>query len=421
MSRLIVFDDRNQWNRPDGPTLVDLTPVTDLRATFDIRTGMLTTLERLARESPEGLAAVWVPEEIRGIVLDQQRTILVNQLPRDDSFLCINGRWSYPAARFELRRGQALLEGDSGDVVAAELYHDQASHFLHTGRLPGSVECLAVDQRMMIRKPWEIIGLLHTTLLSDLMAVGRPTDSELPTGVTVIGDEFPLTIDPSARVLPTAVIDVTHGPVLIDARATVRPGAIVIGPAYIGFGSTVLDRTLIKANTVIGPVCKVAGEVGGTIFQGFSNKAHDGHLGDSYVGEWVNIGAGTTNSNLLNTYGEVTMRLRPNGRTERTGMQFLGTIFGDHAKLAIGMRLMTGTVIGTGAMLATSAPPPTCVPPFGWITDSGERIYRLNKFMEVARLMMTRRDVELSESMVEALTRLHPESVGVRKNASRGG
>jgi len=161
-------------------------------------------------------------------------------------------------------------------------------------------------------------------------------------------------------------------------------------------------------------VCKVAGEVGGTIFQGFANKAHDGHLGDSYVGEWVNIGAGTTNSNLLNTYGEVTMRIRPGGRTERTGMQFLGTIFGDHAKLAIGMRLMTGTVIGTGAMLATTAPPSTCVPPFAWATDGGERIYRLNKFLDVARQMMTRRDVELSEAMIERLTSLHPESAGSR-------
>ena len=151
--------------------------------------------------------------------------------------------------------------------------------------------------------------------------------------------------------------------------------------------------------------------MGGTIFQGFSNKSHDGHLGDSWVGRWVNLGAGTTNSNLLNTYGEVTMRLEPDGPRLRTGMQFLGAIIGDHVKTAISTRLMTGTVLSTGAMIATTAPPPTTVPRFAWLTDEGCRTYNIEKFIEVAKTMMARRHVQPSEAYVEALRTLH-DAVG---------
>ena len=151
----------------------------------------------------------------------------------------------------------------------------------------------------------------------------------------------------------------------------------------------------------------MGGEVGGTVFQGFANKSHEGHLGDSYVGEWVNLGAGTTNSNLLNTYGEVSMRLEPDGSRWRSGRQFLGCILGDHVKTAIGTRIMTGTVIGTGAMVAGSTPPASVVPRFAWVTDDGVRSYRLDKFLDVAGTVMARRELPLSEPIRAALADLH--------------
>ena len=98
--------------------------------------------------------------------------------------------------------------------------------------------------------------------------------------------------------------------IVIADHAVIRPGATIIGPAYIGEHATVLERALIKAHTAVGPWCKVSGEVGGSIFQAYSNKGHEGHLGDSYVGEWVNLGAATTNSNLLNTYSEVVAKVK---------------------------------------------------------------------------------------------------------------
>jgi hypothetical protein len=150
--------------------------------------------------------------------------------------------------------------------------------------------------------------------------------------------------------------------------------------------------------------------VSNTIIHGVSNKAHDGFLGDSWIGSWVNVGAGTTSSNLLNTYGEITMRVEVDGPRHRTGMQFLGTVIGDHAKLAIMTRLMTGTVIGTGAMVATSAPPPATVRRFAWLTDSGERTYDHEKFVQAMSRMMERRGYKSGPAYLAALQRLHGES-----------
>ena len=185
-----------------------------------------------------------------------------------------------------------------------------------------------------------------------------------------------------------------------------RAGAVIVGPAYVGPHATVMDRAVIRGQTVIGPYCKVAGEVSGTVFQGYSNKAHDGYLGDSWVGEWVNLGAGTTNSNLLNTYGEVVARATPDGPNERTGEQFFGAVIGDHAKTAICTRIMTGAVIHTGAMIATTAAASGCIGRFAWCTDEGVRAYRMGKFVEVARAMMGRRGVTPSGGYVGRLEEL---------------
>jgi hypothetical protein len=154
----------------------------------------------------------------------------------------------------------------------------------------------------------------------------------------------------------------------------------------------------------------VNGEVGGCIFQGFANKAHDGYLGDSWVGEWCNLGAGTTTSNLLNTYGETIAKALPSSRNERTGEVFLGTIFGDHTKTAICTRLMTASVLHTGSMFATTAAVSGTVPAFSWATDAGTSAFRLDKFVDVMRTAMARRKVQPSEAYLQTLAALHASS-----------
>jgi UDP-N-acetylglucosamine diphosphorylase/glucosamine-1-phosphate N-acetyltransferase len=258
---------------------------------------------------------------------------------------------------------------------------------------------------MMLTRPWSTRAVRDAAIDADLAALA----GALPrftggVGVTVIGAA--VHAHASTRVAPTAVLDAEGGPIVLEEGATVRPGAIILGPAYVGPHATVLERATIRAHTSIGPWCKVNGEVGGCVFQGYSNKAHDGYLGDSWVGEWVNLGAGTTNSNLLNTYGEVIAKASPEARSERTGQRFLGATIGDHVKTAICTRLFTGCVAGTGSMLAGTAAVSGCVAGFSWVTDEGVRPYRIDKFLEVARAAMARRKVTPGPAYVERLRAL---------------
>ncbi|RMH29184.1 MAG: hypothetical protein D6693_02435, partial [Planctomycetota bacterium] len=281
---------------------------------------------------------------------------------------------------------------------------------------PDGARARGVQDRRLIHRPWDVIRFRDEAIAADLAATlgdpparARTTDARALPGVTVLGDAA-VRVSASATVFPGVVLDATGGPVVVADGATVRPGAILIGPVWVGDHSAILEHALIKANTAVGPWCKIAGEVGGAIVQGHSNKAHDGHLGDAWIGEWVNLGAGTVNSNLLNTYGEVAAAAAPHMPREKTGLTFLGCVLGDHVKTAIGTRLMTGTVVGTGSMLASTSAPPTAVGRFAWITDAGATRYKLPRFLDAAERMMKRRGVSLSPAMRECLTALHGDA-----------
>jgi UDP-N-acetylglucosamine diphosphorylase/glucosamine-1-phosphate N-acetyltransferase len=383
-------------------------PMADLRACFEIRTGMLTTAGRLAATRPEPLGAYWVPQRLAAVVAGRADAP-VNRLPEARDLLCVNGRWRLPRADLALKRGQAAIEQDTGHVVAARLERDDAERFLVSGELPDGVDAQPDGAGLLYVHPWDVLAILSEAICRDIGAV-RILDAKVPTDEANVVGPHPVEVHRTVRLYPNVVLDAERGPIAIGERAVIRPGAVISGPCSIGRDSVVIDHASIKPNTVIGPVCKVGGEVGESVFQGCSNKAHDGHLGGSWVGKWVNFGAGTVNSNLLNTYGEVSMRVEPDGPMSRTGLTYLGTVVGDHVKFAIGTRIMTGTVVGTGAMIATTKPPPTTVRRFAWLTDHGERVYRFDKFMDTAAKVMTRRDQVPSRAYEEALRELHERS-----------
>lgn len=399
MHRMIIFDD----------DLGQLGPMTDLRASFEMRTGMFSTGRRIIMHRPKSLAAYWAPARLKALVAERADAP-VNRLLDEEIFYCVNGRWAMPDAALALEAGQALIERASNHVVAATLRRSEAQYFLETGQLHERIEIQHVEHRVLYKYPWDVLQSMKEIIPRDILSL-RFTDTAPAGDVAQVVGEHPVQIHASAKVYPNVVFDAEQGPIIVHERAIIRPGAVLCGPCSVGPDSVVIDRALIKAYTVIGPHCKVAGEVGSTIFQGFSNKSHDGHLGDSWVGRWVNFGAGTTNSNLLNTYGEITMRLEPDGPRLHTGMQFLGAIIGDHVKFAIGTRIMTGSVIGTGAMIATTKPPPTTVPRFAWMTDEGCRTYKIEKFIEVAKAVMARRHVQASEAYLNSLRELHGLSI----------
>jgi UDP-N-acetylglucosamine diphosphorylase/glucosamine-1-phosphate N-acetyltransferase len=394
MHPLVIFDD----------DLGQLGPMTDVRASFEVRTGMFTTAGRIAAGRPRTLAGYWVPEHLKEL-LARRADALVNQLPDAESVQCVNGRWAMPDLGMKLEVGQALRERDSGHVVTAVLRRADAEYFLRTGQLHERAMVEELPQRVLYRYPWDVIALMQQTIPHDILST-RVLEAKVMIGRDVIGPH-PVEVNQSARIYPQVIFDAEEGPVIVHESAVVRTGAILRGPCSVGKGATVMERTVIKPYTVIGHGCKVGGEIGATIFQGYANKAHDGHLGDSWVGKWANVGAGTCNSNLLNTYAEVKMRVEPEGPIHRTGLTFLGVVVGDHVKLAINSRIMTGTVIGTGAMIALSRPVPTAVRRFAWLTDAGERIFARRKFMDTVQTVMARRHRTPSPPYLKLLEQLY--------------
>ncbi len=394
---LIVFDDG----------LGDLGPLTDLRPSFAVRTGADTTLDRIARLFDIPLAGVRVPNEIAGIAPETCLARLLDGFDGDDALL-FNGRCPIPdPAWVNLAKGQAITEPGSGAVIAVRMCGKGINSFLSTMELPGGASRQDADSRLLINQPWDVVRFRNQAIEADLKSCAdeKPADAQYE-----IAGDYPVSIDPTANIARSVVLDATSGPIRIGRNVTIRHGAIVLGPVAIGEGSTILEHALIKSNTSIGPHCKIAGELDGVIVQGFTNKAHDGHIGDSWLGSWINLGAGTTNSNLLNTYGEVTAQAHPKSRRARTGMTFLGSIMGDHAKTSIGTQIMTGAVVGTGSMLASTAPPPACVGRFEWITDAGRSRFRLEKFLQTAKAMMDRRDIPLTDAMIARISELHTMS-----------
>ncbi len=321
-----------------------LEPLSDLRASFECRNGGLTILERLVRE--------------RG--------------SEPSGFVCEDVNRGEMIAH---RTGLAFDNNPDGEVVE----HDSMTL-------------------------WSLLDSLPELLKSDLECAG---EFERCSELRIIGTHR-VDVHNSATVYPNVVFDATNGAIRVEENVTIKAGAVITGPCWISQGSTLSEQAVVKANTVIGPVCKIGGEVGGTIFQGYANKVHDGHLGDSIVGEWVNLGAGTTNSNLLNTYGEIIIK-DLNVKRHKTGRSYVGCFIGDHVKTAICTRIMTGTIIGTGAMIASSMPVPSPTSRFAWITDGGVRSYNIEKFVAVAKTVMERRNKTLHASIEAVIRQLASE------------
>lgn len=247
---------------------------------------------------------------------------------------------------------------------------------------------------------FDLVPALHQLLPEDLHALLG--DSEpLPTGSIVIGDPAHIAVH-STAVEPGVVFDVSNGPVVVESGAEVRSGSRLEGPVWIGANTRVLGGDI--RGSAIGPRCNVRGEMSACVFLGYANKSHDGFVGTSVVGRWVNFGAGSVTSNLKNTYGPV--RLDVQGGAIDTGLQFLGSLLGDHAKTAIGTLLVTGTVIGAGANVFDGVRAPKYVAPFAWGGGSRERMTR-DGFLKTVERVMPRRDETLTPEMRDVLGRVY--------------
>jgi UDP-N-acetylglucosamine diphosphorylase/glucosamine-1-phosphate N-acetyltransferase len=258
-----------------------------------------------------------------------------------------------------------------------------------------------------LRGAYDLVTAVEQLLGPDCESVcaqGGPGE-RVPDASIVIGDPTAIRCR-GAAVEPGVVFDVHRGPVILEEGVFVRSGARLEGPLYVGRGTQVFGGQI--RHSVIGPQSRVHGEMTTTVLLGYANKSHDGFVGHSVLGHWVNLGAGTTTSNLKNTYGEVRLDL-PGGRVE-TGRTNLGSLIGDHAKTAIGTLLSTGTVIGAGANVV-GAPVPRYVAPFSWGVVGGEWL-GVEGFVKIATRVMPRRGVAVDARLEAALRALHARQWG---------
>ncbi len=210
-----------------------------------------------------------------------------------------------------------------------------------------------------------------------------------------------ISIGDNVRISPSVVIDAEEGPVIIGNNVKIMPQATILGPCFIGDDTVIKVGAKIYEDTSIGEVCKVGGEIEATIIHAYSNKQHDGFLGHSYICEWVNLGADTNNSDLKNTYGDISVLIRDNEID--TGKMFLGLLCGDHSKSAINTSFNTGTVAGICGIFVHEGFLAKNIPSFAWTGRKNSPIYKLEKALEVAAKVMSRRNKQLLTEEIELM------------------
>ncbi|HZT80011.1 MAG TPA: putative sugar nucleotidyl transferase, partial [Gemmataceae bacterium] len=348
----------------EDAAVAGLEPLALTRPAFDLICGLTSLGDKQLRAfRPASVGAVVRPH-LADLVRQSHPGVAVNDADwlRAGPLVLVNARWLPPAEAVRDRGepGVALV----GDEVAyAVLTAEQARHYPWDGPEDGLEGWKAtLPQRTaggrLVRHLWELVHLNGEQIARDFTP-GRPAPP--PPGVALVGPAERLRVDAGARVEPMVVADTTAGPVVIAAGAVVSAFTRLEGPCYVGPGTHVLGAQ-VRAGTTLGPSCRVGGEVEASIIQGHSNKYHDGFLGHAYVGEWVNLGAGTSNSDLRNDYGEV--RVMVNGRLVATGQTKVGCFLGDHTKTGLGTLLNTGTNAGIFGNLLPGGLLPRYLPSF---------------------------------------------------------
>lgn len=388
--RLYLFDDGNarRW-----------APFTLTRPVGELRYGCLTARERaeavfglacsghLSRRALEGFDELGAaPVVQRGdIPLDATRILLSSRAVPD---------FQPPPDR---SGGRLTIAGETVGWILEPGQRLPTDPELRApnGTTHGAVRELAGE---ILGRPWNLVEGTPARVARDVQEL-FPDDHE-PTGVVRIG-EAALSLGDEAEIEPGVFVDTRKGPVRLDDGARVEGPARLVGPLHIGGNTVVFGGHVCRSS--VGPVSRVRGEITDSVFLGFVNKAHDGFLGHAMLGRWVNLGAGTMNSDLKNTYGTVRV-WTPDGEQD-TGLLKVGCFLGDHVKTGIGTLINTGTVVGAGSNVFGGGMPPTVVPPFAWGSGADLRDYRLDQFFRVTEIAMSRRGETLTPGVRRVLER----------------
>lgn len=409
--RVCVFEDSAvQW----------LDPLTLTRPAYELRCGGSTLLARQCRFFLASEMGVLIRPFLAEICKLPHPQMPVNDLGwlRDAGTIMVNARWLPPLqAPDDLRTPHVALCGD--EVAYAALPADRLT-YCSLNTIDDCVEswkqtlphCQAGGR--MIDYPWDLVEANGDTLRQDMLRrIQHGARSYRPANLTVVGPTDQLFVDPTADIDPLVVADTTRGPVFIDRKAMVQAFTRLEGPCYIGPKSAILGAK-IRGST-IGPACRVGGEVEASIIHGYTNKYHDGFLGHSYVGEWVNLGAGTQISDLRNDYQPISVTIQ--GRPVLTGLTKVGSFIGDHTKTGLNTLLNTGAVVGAFCnLLPCGMFLPKVIPSFckhwnGQLLEETD----LSEVIGTAVTVMKRRGCELTANHAVLIRHLHAHTAGSRR------
>ena len=284
-----------------------------------------------------------------------------------------------------LRNGEVLKKGE--EIIAVNNYKFMISNL---------DEIESHTEYSKINDCWDIFSLNGEEIRNDFNHVSSHSISKLLSGTNMSIGDYPIFIEEGAKI-EYSILNSTDGPIYIGKDAQIMEGSMIRGPFAMCNNSVLKMGSKIYGDTTLGPFCYVAGEVKNVVFIGYSNKAHDGFLGNSVVGEWCNIGANTNNSNMKNNLAEVKLWNYKVEKFKKTGLQFCGLIMADHSKCGINTMFNTGTVVGVNVNVFGSGFQRNFIPSFSWGGVSGFTTYTTNKAFEVAAIVMKRRNIKFSE------------------------
>ena len=366
----------------DGPARTALLPFTYTRPVADIRIGILTIREKWEKylgSTTTTLTEEYLSDKYPMVELEENVMINASYLPNENLVAIVTN----------LKSNQAVFKGDA--VIAfftndsqEEVDFDQYEIIEFDG------DCLTVEHT------WDIFAKNDAAIREDFALLTEDRISQpISKTINVISPEN-IFIEEGAK-MEFVTLNASTGPIYIGKNAEIMEGSVIRGPFALCEEAQVKLATKVYGATTVGPHCRIGGEINNSVLFGYSNKGHDGFLGNSVLGEWCNIGADSNNSNLKNNYEEVKLWSFETESFAKTGLQFCGLMMGDHSKCGINTMFNTGTVVGVSANIFGSGFPRNFVPSFSWGGASGFVTYQTNKAFEVAKIVMDRRHVEFSD------------------------
>lgn len=425
---LCIFEDKKVEN---------FYPLTLTRPVYDLRCGISALWEKTLKVISEDGGVnkenihLFCRSYLAPIVAQRMGVSRVNQLKelKKNSVLFINGRLLFFKEKKISLQGkeEIVIQGD--DIVYARLSKatlrklsfssperieqslNQAKHMVQVKEIESS-PAKRENGFNLLEYPWDLIRLNAEAIRADF-------ELERKSGIKGTLKEDVYLVNPGQIYIgegtfiePGVLLNAEKGPIYIDEDVKIRPPTVIDGPSYIGKG-TIIDGAKIREGCSIGPACRIAGEIEESIFYAYSNKHHDGFVGHSYIGEWVNLAALTTTSDLKNTYGQIKVHLE--GKEVDTCEIKVGSFIGDHSKTGIGTLLDAGCIIGVACNIFGGNIVPKYIPSFSWGGKDGFTENRLNRVVEVVRIVMERRKVKQTQIDRNLLERVYELTAAERK------